>query len=225
MTITLYSGPISYFARKAEIALGEKGLAFERVMVPFSQERGYAPKHPDVLAANPKAEVPVLVDGDLTMFDSTLIMEYLDEAYPTPPRLLPPDPKDRARCRMLELFGDEILLPAVRPIMHRSVPPADAETRRKEEEAGRLGEAVLREHYRTLEGRIGGTDYLCGDFTMADIGVFMAVTFSLRLKGPRLDGHPKLVAWHARVARRPAVAKVVADLLTADRVLSPTLYS
>lgn len=225
MTITLYSGPISYFARKAEIALGEKGLAFERIMVPFSQERGYTPKHPDVLAANPKAQVPVLVDGDLTMFDSTLIMEYLDEAYPTPPRLLPREPRDRARCRMLELFGDEILLPAVRPIMHRSVPPTDAETRRTEEEAGRRGETVLLEHYRMLEGRIGSADYLCGDFSIADIGVFMAVTFSLRLKGPRLDGHPKLASWYARVGARPAVAKVRDDLLAADRVLSPTLYS
>ena len=62
----LYSAPLSLFARKVEIALREKGLAFERVMVPFSQERGYAPKHPDVLAANPKGQVPVLVDGDLT---------------------------------------------------------------------------------------------------------------------------------------------------------------
>ena len=50
----LYSGPLSLFSRKVEIALGEKGLAFEREMVAFTQERGYQPKHPDVLAANPK---------------------------------------------------------------------------------------------------------------------------------------------------------------------------
>lgn len=224
MTITLYSGPISYFARKSEIALAEKGLAFERIMVPFTQERGYSPKHPAVLGANPKAQVPVLVDGDLTLFDSSLIFEYLEEAYPNPP-LLPRDPKDRARCRMLELFGDEILLPAVRPIMHRSVPPTSAEERRKEEESGRRGEAVLLEHYGTLEGRIGAADYLCGSYSIADIGVFMAITFSLRLKGPSLDGHPKLSAWYARVGARPAVARVKDDLLAADRVLSPTLYA
>ena len=225
MSLTLYSGPISYFARKAEIALGEKGLAFERIMVPFSQAKGYQPKHPAVLAANPKAQVPVLVDGDLSMFDSTLIFEYLEEAYPETLRLLPPDPKDRARCRMLELFGDEILLPAVRPIMHRSVPPTSPEERAKEEENGRRGELVLLEHYRALDARLGDAGYLCGDYSIADIGVFMAITFSLRLKGPRLDGHPKLAAWYDRVGARPAVAKVKADLLAADRVLSPTLYS
>ncbi len=59
----LYSGPLSLFSRKVEIALHEKGLPFERVMVPFTQAAGYAPKHPAVLAANPKGQVPVLVDG------------------------------------------------------------------------------------------------------------------------------------------------------------------
>ena len=71
----LYSGPLSLFSRKVEVALHEKGLPFERVFVPFSQAKGYSPKHPDVAAANPKAQVPVLVDGDLTLFDSTVILE------------------------------------------------------------------------------------------------------------------------------------------------------
>jgi glutathione S-transferase len=220
----LYSGPISLFARKAEIALGEKGLAFERIMVPFSQARGYQPKHPDVVAANPKAQVPVLVDGDLTLFDSTLIFEYLEDAYPDPP-LLPKAPKVRARVRMLELFADEILLPAIRPIMHRSVPPADAASREREEAEGRRAEAAIVEHYRFLETKIGDAGYLFGDFSIADIGVFMALTFALRLKGPRLEPFPKLAAWYARVGNRPAVAKVKADQLAADRELSPTLYA
>jgi glutathione S-transferase len=83
--MTLYSGPLSLFSRKIEIALHEKSLPFERIQVPFSQAKGYAPKHPAVLAANPKGQVPVLVDGDLTLFDSTLIFEYLEDAYPAPP--------------------------------------------------------------------------------------------------------------------------------------------
>ena len=221
--ITLYSGPISMFARKAEIALGEKGIEFERIMVPFTQSAGYSPKHPNVLAANPKAQVPVLVDGDLTLFDSTLIFEYLEEAYPQP-ALWPKDPKDRARARMLELFADELLLPAVRPIMHRSVPPTSPEARAKEEEKGKQGELVLLEHYQTLENRIGDTGYLVGNFSYADIAMFMALIFAQRLKGPRLDRHPKLAAWYAQVGARPAVKKVADDLIAADRVLSPTLY-
>ena len=61
----LYSGPLSLFSRKVEIALHEKGLAFEQVLVPFTQTKGYDPRNPDVLAINPKGQVPVLVDRAL----------------------------------------------------------------------------------------------------------------------------------------------------------------
>src|SRR5690349_15127963 len=81
----LYSGPLSLFSRKVEIALHEKGLSFERIQVAFSQTKGYSPKHPEVLAANPKGQVPVLIDGDLALYDSTAILEYLEDAYPAPP--------------------------------------------------------------------------------------------------------------------------------------------
>src|SRR5438034_11633940 len=58
----LYSGPLSLFTGKVRVALDEKGLAHEIVSVPFSRTRGYQPKHPEVLATNPKGQVPVLVD-------------------------------------------------------------------------------------------------------------------------------------------------------------------
>ena len=49
----LYSGPLSLFSGKVEIALSAKGLSFERIMVPFNQTVGYSPKHPEVLAVIP----------------------------------------------------------------------------------------------------------------------------------------------------------------------------
>ena len=61
----LYSAPLSLFSRKVEIALREKGLSFERVMVPFDQSVGYHPKHPDVLAANPKNIMALEQTGDI----------------------------------------------------------------------------------------------------------------------------------------------------------------
>ena len=117
----LYSGPVSLFSRKVEIALHEKGLSFERIQVPFSQTRGYAPKDPAVLAANPKGQVPVFVDGDLVLYDSTVIVEYLEDAYPTP-ALFPKAPQDKARCRLLDVFADEVMLAAFRALMHRTEP-------------------------------------------------------------------------------------------------------
>jgi glutathione S-transferase len=225
MPMKLYSGPLSLYSRKVEIALAEKGLAFEREMVPFSQAQGYQPKHPAVLAANPKGQVPVLIDGDLTLFDSTLIFEYLEEAYPKPP-LFPADARARARCRLLELAADDILMAPVRLLMYRSEPPSpDVERQRAREADGRRGEAALLEHYSRLEEQVADKEYLCGDFSVADIATFMVVLFALRLKGPRLTGHPALAAWHARVGTRPAVAPVAAELAAMDRQLSPALYS
>jgi glutathione S-transferase len=218
----LYSGPLSLFSRKVEIALREKGVAFEREMVPFTQAAGYAPKHPAVLAANPKGQVPVLVDGDLTLFDSTLIFEYLEDAYPSPP-LYPKGAKARARCRLLELTADEILLKPVVRLMYRTGPQEAApERHRLRLEDMARAEDELRAHYARLDREISDA-YLCGDFTVADIAMFMMILFALRLRGPRLDDYPALSAWYARVGARPSAAPAAAEIAEADRLLSPKL--
>jgi glutathione S-transferase len=219
----LYSGPLSLFSRKVEIALREKGLAFEREMVSFSQSAGYLPKHPAVLAGNPKGQVPVLVDGDLTLFDSTVIFEYLEEAYPAPP-LYPAGPAARARCRLLELTADEIALPVIRSLMHRSEPPgADPGERRRQEAKAVEAEGELLRLYADLEARLGDRPYFCGSFSVADIALFMSLLFALRLKGPSLAGAPGLGRWFTRMGARPAVGLAAAEIAAADRELSPAL--
>lgn len=216
----LYSGPVSLFSRKVEIALGEKGLVYEREMVPFTQAGGYAPKHPAVLAANPKGQVPVLVDGDLTLCDSTLILEYLEDAYPTP-ALYPADAKAKARCRQWELYADEVLLPPVRTLMYRTQPPGSDTARRQAQDAeAARGEDVIRGMYGTLEQALAGKDYVCGTLSVADIALFTDVLYALRLAGPDLAGHQALAAWYARLAARPAFATVAAEIAEADRTLS-----
>jgi len=219
--VKLYSAPLSLFARKVEIALYEKSLPFERVMVPFTQAAGYAPKHPDVLAANPKGQVPVLVDGDLTLFDSTLIFEYLEDAYPAPP-LYPPGAQARARCRTIELSADEILLPLVRNLMFRNAPPdPDPERQRLRESDAERAEAAISAYYGGLAEILGDRAYFCGEFSVADIAMFMTVLFVLRLRGPRLAGFPSVAAWYGRVGTRPSAAKAAAEIAAADRELSP----
>lgn len=217
----LYSGPLSLFSRKVEIALYEKGLAFEREMVPFTQAAGYSPKHPSVLAANPKGQVPVLIDGDLTLFDSTVIFEYLEDAYPSPP-LYPKEPKARAQVRQLELWADEILLAEVRHLMHRTTPPdPDPERQRAKDSEGTRAEGAIRTQYRGFEAKLAGQEYFGGTFSVADIAMFMTILFVLRLKGPRLDEFPALAAWYARVVGRPSAAKAAREIAAADRALSP----
>jgi glutathione S-transferase len=216
----LYSGPVSLFSRKVEIALYEKGLAFERIGVTFSQTKGYAPKHPDVLAINPKGQVPVFIDGDLSLYDSTVIIEYLEDAYPEP-ALYPGDPQERARCRLLDVFADEIMLAPLRFLMHRTEPkPEDLERWEAKELKAREAEPALAGHFAALDRQLQGRDYFCGAFSAADIAVFMTVFWTRRLAGPSLRGYENLAGWYDRLSSRPAFAKVVSEILAADAELS-----
>ena len=204
----LYSGPLSLFTGKVRVALDEKGLAHEIVSVPFSRTRGYQPKHPDVLATNPKGQVPVLVDGALGLYDSTIILEYLEDRYPSPP-LYPKDVVARARCRQAEAAADEILFPLVFELIAEVFyKPAG------ERDAQRIARARagIAQHYDGLERRLDERPYLCGDFSVADIGYFLTITFAASLGAPLADPHPRLRAWYERVLARPSVAKEVAGL-------------
>lgn len=219
----LYSASLSLFSRKVEIALAEKAIAFEREMVPFTQAQGYEPRHPLVLAVNPKRQVPVLIDGDLALFDSTLIFEYLEDLRPSPP-LYPADIRMRARCRLLELVADEVLAPLAVQLGYRTEPPAsDAQVQADREAAGRQAEADIAKLYDDLTSRLGTAEFFCGDFSYADIALFMAVLFVMRLKGPRLNAWPVLARWYARAGARPSVAAAAEEIAAADRELSPLL--
>src|SRR5262249_51777662 len=98
--IVLYEHPLSPYAQKVKIALAEKAVPFESRL-------------PDILGGdlreflplNPRLEVPSLVDGDVAVFDSTIIRESGGARGPTPP-LLPVGAAERARVRMLEELCD-----------------------------------------------------------------------------------------------------------------------
>src|SRR3954469_6898575 len=219
----LYVGPLSLFSRKVEIALREKGLLYARELVPFTQAQGYQPKHPAVIAGNPLQKVPVLVEGDLTLHDSTVIMEYLEDAYPQPP-LYPREAKARAKCRLVELEADEILFAPVRNLLYRTEPPLpDPAQQAAREEAGRRADAEIDRQFGGLDQRLAARDFFCGEFSAADIAMFMTVLFTQRLKGPRVSAHPRLAAWYARMLNRPSCAKAAEEIAAADRELSPDL--
>ena len=216
----LYSGRLSLFSRKVEIVLSEKNIAFDRVTVPFNQTRGYTPKHPAVLAANPKAQVPLLVDDDVTLFDSTVIAEYLEDKYPSL-SLFPREPEARARCRLLELEADEILLVPVRDLMFRSEPPGPDLARREEQERTALkAEIAISKNYAELAAKLGPQEYFCRTFSVADIATFMTIHHGLRLGAPPVSDHRNLSDWHARLSKRPSIATVISEMAAADRELS-----
>jgi len=187
------------FGAKAEIAAHEKGLTFELVMVPFEMKTLYQPKHPDVLRINPKREVPVLIDGDVEIFDSTQIFEYFETIKPEP-ALWPADPKARARARLLEHKSDEVYFPLVIRLMGLQATPDDP--------AAVEARAAALFFYDGMEKAIVDKEWLAGSYSYADIAFYMAQIFGDRMGAPMTDAHPKLQAWRDRMNARPAVRQV-----------------
>lgn len=199
----LFSGPLSMFGAKAKIAAAEKGLDFELVMVPFDMQRLYEPKHAEVLRINPKRQVPVLIHGDLEIFDSTQIFEYFEDLQPNP-ALWPAAGAARAQARLLEHRSDEVYFPHVIRLMGlqgKAQDPAAV--------TAREGALIC---YQDMERLLTGREYLAGPYTYADIAFYMAQLFGDRMGAPIPDSLANLVRWREAMTARPAVRLVVGPM-------------
>ena len=209
--ITLYEHPLSPYAQKVKIALREKGVPFD-LALPGGLGAGGAMG--DFVAASPRAEVPALVDGDIRIFESNIILEYIEDKWPTP-ALLPTGAPERARVRMLEEVMDthfEAINWAMGEINWFRRAEGDlAETLR-----ARAAEQT-RGFYTWLDRQLGNRAWFNGDvFGWGDLCV------APYLNGAAGVGHPpergsSLSAWLERVTARPSVAKTTAVARGFDR--------
>ena len=195
------------FGAKVEIAAREKGIAFGLEMVPFTAQHLYEPTHPEVLGINPQRQVPVLVDGDVEIFDSTQIFEYLEDHWPDPP-LWPRLVEQRARARLLEHCSDEVFFPHVIRLMGMRGDPDPVES--PEWIQARAGIEV---YYARMNDLLVGREYLAGQFSYADIAFYMAQFFAARHTVPITAAAPRLLAWRSRVGQRPAVKRVISAMV------------
>jgi glutathione S-transferase len=193
------------FGAKVQIAALEKGLDFDLVMVEYDSQRGYYPKHPDVLRINPKRQVPVLVHGDLELFDSTQIFEYLEDQQPAP-ALWPRDIRQRARARRLEHQSDEVYFPHVIRLMSLQDNLGDPIAVTSIEAA--------QAYYVQMDNLLTQTAWLAGDYSFADIAFYMAALFGERQGAPMTTATPKLMEWRDRITQRSAVRPVVGAMAT-----------
>ena len=200
--LTLYEHPLSPYAQKVKFALIEKGLPFE-VKIPDL----LGGSNDEFVAASPRREVPTLVDGAITVFDSTIILEYLEDKWPTPP-MLPREPAERARVRMLEEFCDTYYeainwaLYEIRVFKRASGTLAD-------QLVGRAGEQIAGVNAR-LERELGSRECFNGTtFGWGDVSVFPAVN-AAALNGFPPSAGSKLGAWLDRVRQRPSSQKILA---------------
>ena len=195
--LTLVSFDLCPYVQRAAIALAEKGVPFERRTVDLADK-------PDWFKAmSPLGKVPLLQVGDQVLFESAVIVEYLEETQSRP--LHPGDPLERARHRAWMEFGSSILGDIWTIETTADVDAFEAKRR------------ALREKFVRLDGELAGGPWFSGDrFTLVD-AVFAPVfryfdVFDRIVDLGTFDGLPKVRAWRRALASRPSVrAAVVVD--------------
>jgi glutathione S-transferase/RNA polymerase-associated protein len=207
--IQLFEHPLSPYAQKVKIALREKAVPFE-VAVPGGIGVGGAAGA--FVAANPRAEVPAMIDGDVRVFDSTIILEYIEDKWPTPP-LLPVTPAERAKVRMIEEVMDTHF-----ESINWGLGEIRFFGRAKDELAEKIEAAAARQtkgYFLWLEKQLGEADWFNGAaFGWGDLSVVPYVNGAAGFGNLPAEGS-RLAAWVTRVNARPSVAQTAAEALAA----------
>eukprot|EP00026_Physarum_polycephalum_P015163 Phypoly_transcript_15787.p1 GENE.Phypoly_transcript_15787~~Phypoly_transcript_15787.p1 ORF type:complete len:219 (+),score=38.89 Phypoly_transcript_15787:79-735(+) len=194
--IKAYWGSGSSPARIMLLGLEEKGLKYESHLLSFSKHEH---KSPEVLAINPRGKVPTMLDGDVPVYESLAIIQYLERVYPEP-RLLPTDPKGAAETltRMQEtLYLSENISAAAR---HNSAADKnDAWKARLEELKGKINDE-LSFWDKTLKGK----KFVTGEHvSLADVAFFPWIAQCVRF-GLNISKYPSLDEYHKHFSSRPS---------------------
>lgn len=215
-TVTVFDHPLSPYGQKVKIALLEKGIAFD---APMPDAIGSGESVGTFATASPRGEVPALIDDDVAVFDSTIILEYVEDRWPTPP-LLPASAADRARARMLEDTMDTHF---------EAINWGMAEIRYFGRAPGDLGQQMMaRAHeqisawYRWLDTQLGDRDWFNGDdFGWGDLSVIPYVNGAAGFDAFPTPGS-RLARWHERCNARDSVRQC-ADAAAAVAFDSPAV--
>lgn len=192
----------STHASKVKFALVEKGVPFEMERV---RPGDLWKKPPEMRVVHPHAKVPWIVDDGFGVFDSTVIVEWLEDRYPEPP-LLPTDPQGRADARMVETYVDDALLMGALPGIWMPLwqPPENRDAAAQERARDQLRSEAL----PWLEARLAdGREWMCGAFTLADVAL-APTAMVLHVDGTALDDLPHFAAYLDRLRARDAYAAI-----------------
>jgi glutathione S-transferase len=201
---TVLDIPLSPYAQKVKLALLEKGIAFD-VQYPDVDA-------PDVQAQmhNPRAEVPVLIDGETSIFQASIILEYIEERWPEP-ALLPEAPAERARVRVLQELCDTA---------YDAINWGVTEILVFKRAQGELATAILeralaqtRAFNERLERELARRPWFNGErFGFGDIVVYPFVNGAAAL-GNKPAPDSKLHAWLKAVRARPSAERLKQDIV------------
>ncbi|MFZ0890437.1 MAG: glutathione S-transferase family protein [Candidatus Binataceae bacterium] len=197
--IKLYDFLPCPFGQKVRVVLAEKSLSYE--LVPVDLLAGDQRK-PEFLRLNPYRKVPVLIDEETIVYDSTIINEYLDDEYPDPP-LLPSIESSalRAHARLFEDFADTSFTPQVGQLMAESAKP---ESERDATRIARLRQTVEKV-LDYLNHELSGQQFLAVEFSVADVGFAPRLLVLKELGIEAGTGRPNVDGWVKRLLERPSI--------------------
>jgi glutathione S-transferase len=201
MALELFYHPFSSYSWKVLIPLYEAGTQFEpRVIDNPATAAEWQQRWPI-------GKFPVLVDGDRTLPEASIIVEYLDMHYPAAAPMLPADAAERLEVRLLDRFFDNYVhAPMQEHVGDRLREPA-ARDPLSVEKAG----AMLDKSYAWLDQRMAGREWAVGDgFTLADCAAAPALFYADWVH-PIGDGFRNVTAYRARLLARPSVKRAVDD--------------
>jgi len=195
----------SPFSWKVRFVLEEKKIP-HKLVIPENKSEDAS-----FLKLNPFRLTPVLeLESGGTIYESTIINEYLEDAYPDP-AMLPKEPFERARVRLIEDTTDQYLNTVLREFRTAQFEYAPPFLIRKKADAVdhkllETSRVKLHENLARLESELAGRTYFGGAmFSLADVALVPALTASLKLMGVLPDKrYPLLAAWSARVVERAA---------------------
>ena len=235
--LKLYHAEPAANSLKALLSFKEKGLEFESVYVNLHK---FEQHEPWFVAINPEGQVPVLDHDGVIITHTTVIGEYLEDAFPNAPALRPKDPVGKARMRFWNKFCDEHVMNYVSMhgwhrmvgVIARSIEGGEFEKlvariplheQREKWRTARSGfsEADLANATRKIEvavdkveQQLAKTPWLAGDlYTLADINFFSMGGMALHRLFPEMqldERAPRLVDWVGRMTARPGVQAALA---------------
>ncbi|NNH60903.1 glutathione S-transferase family protein [Rhizobium laguerreae] len=205
MSLVLYGHPLASFCHKVLIALYENGTPFENRIVDLSDEGSRA----DLFRFWPIGKMPLLRDEarDSTIPETSIIIEYLEQYYPGPVRLLPPEIDRALQVRLWDRFFDLYVQTPMQTLVSNHMRPEGTADEREVEAA----KATLATAYSMIEKQLADKPWISGDgFTMADCAAAPALFYAEMLI-PFSSEQPNLRAYCDRLLARPSFARVLEE--------------
>ena len=201
MALKLYAHPFSSYCQKVLIALYENATPFELRMF------GLPEVDAELAALWPLKKIPLLVDGDKTVMESTVIIEHLELHYPGPVKLLPDDPNTCLEVRFMDRFFDNHIMSPMQ------IPVAEMLKTKGARKAEAMAEArqALDTAYSWLELRLAHRTWAIGDtFTMADCAAAPSLFYADWVH-PINDTFGNVRSYRQRLLARPSYARAVEE--------------